>query len=92
MYYCLNIVTEKEGYPAAVLIRALDLPHADGPGKLTREFGLSKSQNGLDLTRSELYIEDRGDSVPQKDILKTPRIGVDYAGKDAKKPWRFILK
>jgi len=27
MYYCLNIVTEKESYPAAILIRSLELMH-----------------------------------------------------------------
>src|SRR3989344_7227500 len=35
MYHCLNIVTEKEGYPAAVLIRGCEL--ADGPGKTCRD-------------------------------------------------------
>ena len=99
MYYCFNIVTEKAGFPAAVLIRALDLPNTDGPGKLCREFGLSKRQNGLDLTASELYIEDRparrsfseGGGDIAKKILKTPRVGVAYAGADAKKLWRFVL-
>jgi len=112
MYNCLNISTENEGFPAAVLIRALDLPGADGPGKLCRLFGLTRVQNGLDVTHPPLYIEDRparhasparnafvadgqgdagGEDIVEK-ILKTPRIGVDYAGKDAQLPWRFLIK
>src|SRR5689334_7638816 len=39
MYHCLNIVTEKIDFPAAVLIRGLKLLdtsalHLDGPGKI----------------------------------------------------------
>jgi DNA-3-methyladenine glycosylase len=102
IYHCLNLVTEKEGFPAAVLIRALEYPNANGPGKLCREFAINLSHNGLDLTDSQMYIEDRparhasqGDAdggEPNPKIFKTPRIGVDYAGKDAKLPWRFCLK
>ena len=104
LYHCLNIVTEKEGFPAAVLIRAIELDGADGPGKLCRTLGLSREHNGLDLTTSlkvnpersrgvdltkpPLYIEDRGER-PLK-ILQSKRIGVDYAGKSAKLPWRFV--
>lgn len=92
IYHCLNITTENEGFPAAVLIRAVDHPDANGPGKLCRYFGLTKVQNGVDITRSELYIEDRGDRIAKSQIIATPRIGVDYAGKDAKLPWRFLIK
>ena len=63
MYHCLNIVTEKEGYPAAVLIRGLDYLNCDGPGKLCREFKITKKENGLDLTGDILWVEDRGVKV-----------------------------
>ncbi len=92
MYFCLNIVTGKIDCPEAVLIRALECAGCNGPGKLTRTFGLITKQNGLDLTRSELYIEDRGEPVTRANIVQTRRIGVDYAGVWAKKPWRFIIK
>ena len=47
MYYCFNIVTEEEGYPAAVLIRGLKLiSHdqvlLDGPGKLCKRLNINK--------------------------------------------------
>lgn len=94
MYHCLNIVTEKKGYPAAVLIRAVEpvfgtKGRVDGPGKLCREFGLTREDTGLDITKSKrIFIKDIG-TKPTK-IISTPRIGVEYAGEWAKKKLRFI--
>jgi DNA-3-methyladenine glycosylase len=85
MYHCLNVVTEGPGVPAAVLVRAGD-PGAKGPGVLCRELGLTRAHNGLDLTCSELTIEP---GTPPERIIETTRIGVDYAGAWAAKPWRF---
>lgn len=92
IYNCLNIVTEKEGFPAAVLIRAIELKNANGPGKLCRTLGLTRQHNGLDLTKSELYIEDREKIISTNKIIQTPRIGVDYSGESAQLPWRFAIK
>ena len=108
MYYCLNIVTERDGYPAAVLIRAvrpvsglaipdkyLSAPEklASGPGKLCREFQIDKTLNGFNICSSgDLFIEDRGIKVPSSKIIRTPRIGVDYAGEYNNKKWRFLIK
>ncbi|MER3425159.1 MAG: 3-methyladenine DNA glycosylase [Nitrospiraceae bacterium] len=97
MYHCLNVVTERIDYPAAVLIRAVDqdVPLSqliDGPGKLCRAFQIDRSLNGWDLTAGKiLWFEDRGDRVKPAEILAVPRIGVDYAGEWAAKPWRFRL-
>ena len=95
MYHCLNIVTERRGFPAAILIRAIKpifgiLGKTDGPGKLCRELGITTKDTGVDITKSEeIYIKDIGQR-PER-ILATPRIGVDYAGEWAKKKWRFVL-
>lgn len=89
MYFCLNLVTEQPGIPAAVLIRAAE-PGAKGPGVLCRELGLTRAQNGLDLTGSALLVEPG--SAPAEAIVAAPRIGVDYAGEWAAKPWRFYLQ
>ncbi len=90
LYHCLNLVTEKEGYPSAVLIRALDYPKADGPGKLCREFKIKKeAHNGISLTGNILWVEDRG---AKRNIVSDKRIGIDYAGECADWPWRFIAK
>jgi len=97
MYDCFNIVCEPEHSPAAVLVRALEpdppLAHVkggtDGPGKLCRALGITRAHNGLDLVRgSPLWLEPRDRPAPR--IVTTPRIGVDYAGAWAHKPWRFV--
>lgn len=92
IYHCLNIVTGKREHPEAILIRALEYEGCDGPGKLCRKFGLKRAQNGLDLTKGPIYIEDRGVKIAKNRIIGTSRIGVAYAGKWAKKPWRFLIK
>lgn len=95
MYHCLNVVTEREGFPAAVLIRAIEERRSaaqliDGPGRVCRAFDIDRSLNRWDLTVGRrLWLEDRGERVPDTEILRAPRIGVDYAGEWAAKPWRF---
>lgn len=95
MYHCLNVVTEREGFPSAVLIRAIELDGdlIDGPGKLCRALQIDRSLNRADLTSGEsLWFEDRGEAVGRGSIEAHPRVGVDYAGEWAKKPWRFRLR
>ncbi len=97
MYDLLNIVTEKEGFPAAVLIRAVEIVDAptiktNGPGKLCRVLKIDRSLNGRDMTKKgELWIE-KGHPALKNTIRTTPRIGVDYAGACALYPWRFVLE
>jgi len=62
-----------------------------GPGKLARAMGLHFSQTGVPLSGSAIWIEDRGIVVPPAAVQATPRIGVDYAGDDAKLPYRFVV-
>lgn len=89
MYHCLNFVTEREGFPAAVLIRAVktedfDSP-TDGPGKLCKAFGVDKTHSGIDLCKSKnFYVEDRGYKVMK--IKESSRVGIKV-GVD--KFWRF---
>ncbi len=45
-----------------------------GPGKFCRSFGLTREQNGLDLTGSEIYLE--GDSSTTTNIEQSSRIGI----------------
>lgn len=89
MHWMLNIVCREEGYPAAVLIRGAG--DWDGPGKLTRGLRITGSFNGkVSGKESGLWIEDTGIDVPDKSILRTPRIGVQYAKEWAEKPYRFV--
>jgi DNA-3-methyladenine glycosylase len=106
-HHMLNIVTEAPDFPAAVLIRAVEpleglelmrarrkTEHtrglASGPGKLCQAFAIDRKFNGDDMCGEILYVEDRGEPAPE--ILTTPRIGVDYAGKWKRKPWRFLIR
>ncbi len=90
MYHCLNIVTEKEGFPAAVLIRGVQLLdetglHLNGPGKICRHMGITKIHNGLDMTTDDTFYI--GCITQKLKFSKTPRIGIK-AGTD--KLWRFL--
>lgn len=95
MYEMLNVVTEQEGFPAAILLRAVECEGKliDGPGRLTRAFDIDRRLNRCDLTLGQsLWFEDRGE-IESTGVLNThPRIGVDYAGEWAHKLWRFRLE
>ena len=104
MYYCMNFVTEKKDYPAAVLIRACEIDKGfdiakennpkknmknilSGPGLFCKAFGITKEQNGIDLTGDSLYVETR--DRKQVEIVSTSRIGISE-GKEML--WRFYDK
>jgi DNA-3-methyladenine glycosylase len=108
MHYQLNAVTGPPDHPHAVLIRAVepedgidvmrrrrgpmkDVNLTSGPGKLCAAFGIDRSFNGEDLSGTRIWIEDA--PPPNADeIAAGPRVGVDYAGEYALKPWRFWIK
>ena len=95
MYHCLNVVTEREEFPSAVLIRAIEIDGQliDGPGRLCRALQIDRRLNRADLTIGEsLWFEDRGEAVERGTVGAYPRIGVDYAGPWAEKLWRFRLR
>ena len=103
----VNAVTEAEGSPAAVLIRALapldgielmtrrrarvggrtdKAGLCRGPGNLTQALGITLKQNRSDLTRTPLWIEDRG--LSGGTIAWSRRIGIRVG---AERPWRCSL-
>ena len=104
--WMLNAVTEKEGFPAAVLIRAIQpiegievmLERRQGrdtlgPGKLTQALGITKSENNADLTEanSSLWIE-AGQVIPNKSVTIGPRVGLNKTPEPwLSKPWRFLV-
>ncbi|MCR4858786.1 MAG: DNA-3-methyladenine glycosylase [Bacteroidales bacterium] len=63
----------------------------DGPGKVCKALGLTVADNGVSLDGDTVWLEDRDLSVPDDKVEITPRIGVDYAGEDAKRLYRFYL-
>ncbi|WCR53184.1 MAG: Putative 3-methyladenine DNA glycosylase [Wolbachia endosymbiont of Ctenocephalides orientis wCori] len=88
MYHCLNIVTEAEGFPAAVLIRGLKLIEADlcGPGILCKKLNITKEHNKQDLTISHEFCVYESSLKPN--YICTPRIGIS---KGKEKFWRFKI-
>jgi DNA-3-methyladenine glycosylase len=62
-----------------------------GPGKLCIALGIDRSLNGEDLLCETIWLEDDKKIAP-KDIAVGKRIGIDYAGEDAEKPWRFWVE
>lgn len=65
-----------------------------GPGALSRAMGLTTSLSGISLldVQSPVWIEDRGDRVSDAEIISGPRVGVEYAGACALRPWRFRIR
>ena len=63
-----------------------------GPGNVCKALGIFTHHTGLSLRSKELYIADDGFEYADSEIYRSPRIGVDYAGKDALLPYRFYVK
>ena len=90
MHWMLNIVTDGVDFPAAVLLRGAG--EFGGPGKLTKGLRIDKGLNGLPAEKpSGLWIEDVGQRPRRAQILRTPRIGIDYSGPWKEKLYRFVL-
>ena len=112
IHHLFNVVTNVEGVPHAVLIRAVHpLDGIDimlsrrnlknisnrltsGPGTLSQAMGISVQISGQSLLDKQIWIENRENNNPLKDfkIISSPRVGVQYAGKDASNPWRFQVE
>ncbi|MBI3590108.1 MAG: DNA-3-methyladenine glycosylase [Candidatus Melainabacteria bacterium] len=97
MYHCLNFVTEEEGIPGAVLIRALEIPDEDpriasGPGKLCKHLKITKNHNKLDCCNEDSSLIVTNNNSNKKHcfpITQTQRIGISQA---SHYPWRWYIK
>ena len=63
-----------------------------GPGNLSKALGIKAIHNGFKLNSKHIYIAEDGFGYPEETIVASPRIGVDYAGKDALLPYRLFIK
>jgi len=90
MYFCLNVVTEVDGVPGAVLIRAIDIPGGNGPGKLCRQWAIDRTHNGVSLmdSQSPIWLA-KGQPLSDDEVEVTKRIGLSVAQEQL---WRFTAK
>ncbi len=106
IHHCINVVCGPGTKPEAVLIRAVAIDEglalaqarrgpgvrrarlAAGPGNTARAFGIDRSLDGSDLLDGPVCILDG--PRPSR-VTRRPRIGVDYAGAWAQRPYRFLV-
>ncbi|MFT3908754.1 MAG: DNA-3-methyladenine glycosylase [Ferruginibacter sp.] len=82
-----EIMLQRTGKPK------VDYTLTKGPGNVGKALGISKKHSGLLLLDNEIYIcEDKQSAVPENEIGKSKRIGVESAGADALLPYRFYIK
>lgn len=126
LYYCLNAITEKEGEPQGVLIRAIEplfgldfmarrrakkdyselskkekLNLTSGPSKLCLALDIDKRLNNILLWDKGLFIVDKDEELKKLfekeedetgDIVKSKRIGIDYAEEARDFLYRFYYR
>ncbi len=93
VHRCLNVVVDREGHPAAVLIRALEPTEGreamrrrrghdeltSGPGRLTEALGVGLEHQRHRLAEPPVRLVDDGARVPGAAVERTPRVGISKA-------------
>ena len=69
----------------------LDRTLTAGPGALAQALGITVRHSGQSLLGNEIWLEQGIDLRPEQ-VISTTRVGVDYAGADVKRPWRFRVR
>jgi DNA-3-methyladenine glycosylase len=102
-YHCVNIVTDRQDFCSAVLIRAIECEQLPtwrnpkekehragaGPGKLCQLFKIDRQLDGITLAPDfGLWLEPRAANFAET-IHQTTRIGITQ-GVDL--PWRWYLR
>lgn len=92
----IEIMRERRSVPRALATGVTQTVMPDknltsGPGKLCIALNIDRSLNGEDLLGNRVWLEDNRE-FSADEIAVGKRIGIDYAGEDAEKPWRFWVK
>jgi DNA-3-methyladenine glycosylase len=72
--------------------KQLDNSLTRGPGNVSKALGIFTKHTGESLLSKTLFIAEDDFDWNKKNLATSPRIGVDYAGEDAKLPYRFFIK
>lgn len=72
--------------------KQMDHTLTKGPGNVSKALGIHTVDSGTALTGTTIFLADDSFAYSKKEICVSPRIGVDYAGKDALLPYRFYIK
>ena len=108
IHYLFNIVTNVHNIPHTVLIRSGKIHTGieyvqerrginiqaskllQGPGNFAKGLGIDMNLNGVALNTNHIWIINN--EIQNPTIIKTQRVGIEYAEADALLPWRYILK
>ncbi len=87
----------RPGKSQQAMARQPDRALCSGPARLCQAFSIGRAQNGLDLVNgrtlfvAEPHARSMLTPIRPRDIARTPRIGIDYAGAWVAKPLRFVV-
>ncbi len=83
---------QKRSEPGAIATGFMpDKNLTSGPGKLCIALNIDRSLNGEDLFANRIWLEDYK-RFSQAEIATGKRIGIDYAGGDSARLWRFWVR
>lgn len=74
------------------ILSSRDKNLTSGPGKLCIALGIDRSFNGEDLVEGGRIGIENYRSFNEQEIAVGERIGIEYAGDDARRPWRFWVR